>query len=41
MPKAKPVSLHPLSFEDAVKALIKATPKLQNKSASKPKTNKK
>lgn len=26
MPKAKPVSLHPLSFDDAIKALIRADP---------------
>lgn len=26
MPKAKPVSLHPLSFEDALKALVKVDP---------------
>ena len=26
MPKAKPVSLHPLSFEEAIKSLIKVTP---------------
>jgi hypothetical protein len=25
MPKAKPVSLHPLSFEEAVRALINTT----------------
>jgi hypothetical protein len=27
MPKAKPVSLHPLSFDEAIKALIVADPK--------------
>ena len=27
MPKAKPVSLHPLSFEEAIKALIKGESK--------------
>jgi len=27
MPKAKPVSLHPLSFEEALKAVILADPK--------------
>ena len=27
MPKAKPVSLHPLSFEQAIDMLIKAKPK--------------
>jgi hypothetical protein len=26
MPKARPVSLHPLSFEDAIKALISVNP---------------
>jgi hypothetical protein len=26
MPKAKPVSLHPLSFDDALKALIRVDP---------------
>jgi hypothetical protein len=26
MPKAKPVSLHPLTFEQAIDALIKAKP---------------
>ena len=25
--KAKPVSLHPLTFHEALKALVKATPK--------------
>ena len=40
MPKAKPVSLHPLSFEQAIDMLIKAKP--QNKRAtSKPKQHKK
>jgi len=38
MPKAKPVSLHPLSFEQAIDMLIKAKPKPQKKrAASKPK----
>jgi hypothetical protein len=32
MPKAKPVSLHPLTFEQAIDALIKAPPKLKKKS---------
>jgi hypothetical protein len=27
MPKAKPVSLHPLSFDEALKALIGVSPK--------------
>jgi hypothetical protein len=29
MPKAKPISLHPLTFEEAIDALIKAPPKPQ------------
>ena len=28
MPKAKPISLHPLSFEEAIKVLIKVNPKM-------------
>ena len=41
MPKAKPVSLHPLSFEQAIAVLIKAKPKSQNeKGAYKPKRRK-
>jgi len=31
MPKAKPISLHPLSFEQAIDVLIKAKPKPQKK----------
>jgi hypothetical protein len=31
MPKAKPVSLHPLNFDDAIKALIKGNPKQKTK----------
>jgi hypothetical protein len=31
MPKAKPVSLHPLSFEQAIETILKATPKPQKK----------
>jgi hypothetical protein len=31
MSKAKPVSLHPLSFEQAIDVLIKATPKPQKR----------
>ena len=31
MPKAKPISLHPLSFEQAIGVLIKAKPKPQKK----------
>jgi len=42
MPKAKPVSLHPLSFEQAIDVLIKAKPKPQKKRAKpKPKKRKK
>jgi hypothetical protein len=42
MPKAKPVSLHPLSFEQAIDMLIKAKPKPQKKRVmSKPKKRKK
>jgi len=26
MPKAKPISLHPLSFEEALKALVRVDP---------------
>jgi hypothetical protein len=26
MPKAKPISLHPLSFEEAIKAILKVEP---------------
>lgn len=33
MPKAKPISLHPLSFEQAIDVLIKAKPKPQKKKA--------
>jgi len=33
MPKAKPVSLHPLSFEQAIDVLIKAPPKPQKRRA--------
>jgi hypothetical protein len=31
MGKAKPISLHPLNFDEAIKALIKVTPKLEKK----------
>jgi len=31
MPKAKPVSLHPLSFEQVIDVLIKAKPKPRKK----------
>lgn len=41
MPKAKPLSLHPLSFEQVIDVLIKAKPKPQKKRAiSKPKKRK-
>jgi len=33
MPKARPVSLHPLTFEQAIDVLIKAKPKPQKKRA--------
>jgi len=29
MPKAKPVSLHPLSFDQAIESLMKVAPKSQ------------
>jgi hypothetical protein len=32
MPKAKPVSLHPLSFEQVIDVLIKAKPQKKKKS---------
>jgi hypothetical protein len=35
MPKAKPISLHPLSFEEAMKALIKVSPDPQKKKPKK------
>jgi len=38
MPKAKPISLHPLSFEQAIDVLIKAKPK--PKKLAKPKLKK-
>jgi hypothetical protein len=42
MPKAKPISLHPLSFDQVIDVLIKATPKPQKKRAkSNPKKQKK
>jgi hypothetical protein len=40
MPKAKPVSLHPLTFDQAIDVLIKATPKPKNKRATSFKTKK-
>ena len=33
MPKAKPVSLHPLTFDQAIDVLIKAKPKPQKEKA--------
>jgi hypothetical protein len=38
MPKAKPISLHPLSFDEAMKAIIKVNPKQEKMT---PKTKKK
>jgi hypothetical protein len=35
MPKAKPISLHPLSFEEAIDILLKAPPKPQKKKTTK------
>lgn len=43
MPKAKPISLHPLSFDEALKALMQAPP-VQHKPTkrkTKPKAKKK
>jgi hypothetical protein len=41
MPQAKPLSLHPLSFEQVIDVLIKAKPKPRKKRAtSKPKKRK-
>jgi hypothetical protein len=31
MPKAKPISLHPLTFEQVIDALVNAKPKPQKK----------
>jgi hypothetical protein len=31
MPKAKPISLHPMSFDQAIESILKATPKPQKK----------
>lgn len=31
MPKAKPLSLHPMSFDQAIDVILKATPKPQKK----------
>ena len=38
MPKAKPITLYPLSFEKVINTLLKATPKPQKK--QKPKKTK-
>ena len=39
MPKAKPVSLYPLSFDEAIKAIIGTEPKTEKKKPTrKPKT---
>jgi len=35
MPKAKPVSLYPLSFDEALTMLLKATPKPQKQKKNK------
>jgi hypothetical protein len=35
MPKAKPISLHPLNFDEAIKALIKVNQKTEKKSKDK------
>lgn len=37
MPKAKPISLHPLSFDAAIKALIKSDPGSKREPGRKPK----
>ena len=41
MPKAKPVSLHPLSFEEAIKAIIRVEPHPAQKTQAPPKKKKK
>ena len=41
MPKAKPVSLHPLSFKDALKALVKVDPDKVGLREPRPKSSKK
>ena len=38
MPKAKPISLYPLSFEEAIKALIRVDPKRVESVKTKTKT---
>lgn len=40
MPKAKPVSLHPLSFDEAIKALMSVNQKTQKKPSSSKKKSK-
>ena len=40
MPKAKPVSLHPLTFEQAIDVLIRTPPKPQKKSLTEKKKSK-
>jgi hypothetical protein len=40
MPKAKPVSLHPLTFHEALKALVKAKPKSKTEAKESPKKKK-
>ena len=38
MPKAKPISLHPLSFDEAITMLLKAKPKPKPKPKPQKKT---
>ena len=40
MPKAKPVSLHPLSFEEAIKTIIRTEPHHAKKTQTLPKKKK-
>jgi hypothetical protein len=37
MGKAKPISLHPLSFEEAIKAIVKVNPRSEKKKPKKQK----
>lgn len=37
MPKARPVSLHPLTFEEAIKALVSKAPRPKRKAKRKSK----
>lgn len=37
MPKAKPISLHPLSFDEAIKAIIRVDPGSSHTIKKKPK----